>query len=61
LPHTNNSKGNKNDHDVKVWMPEPLVGRIDELADGAGISRSEYLRETLVGHLFGRAQLPDRR
>lgn len=42
-------------------MPEPLVGRIDELADGAGISRSEYLRETLVAHLFGRAQLPDRR
>lgn len=51
----------KNDHDVKVWMPEPLVGQIDQLADGAGISRSEYLRETLVGHLFGRAQLPDRR
>jgi hypothetical protein len=51
----------KNDEDMKVWMPEPLVGRIDQLADGAGVSRSEYLRETLVAHLFGRAQLPDRR
>jgi len=51
----------KNDHDVKVWMPEKLAGQIDDLADGAGISRSEYVRETLVSHLFGRAQLPDRR
>jgi hypothetical protein len=51
----------KNDHDVKVWMPEALVSEVDDLADVAGISRSEYVRETLVGHLFGRTQLPDRR
>lgn len=51
----------KNDHDVKVWMPGELVSEVDKLADVAGISRSEYVRETLVGHLFGRTQLPDRR
>lgn len=51
----------KNDHDVKVWMPVQLVGEVDNLADGAGISRSEYVREVLVSHLFGRIQLPDRR
>ena len=51
----------KNDHDLKVWMPEALVGELDRLAQGSGINRSEYIRETLVSHLFGRMQLPDRR
>jgi len=51
----------KNDHDLKVWMPKRLVDELDQLARDAGISRSEYARETLVSHLFGRTQLPDRR
>lgn len=51
----------KNDHDLKVWMPEALVSQLDQLAETADISRSEYIRETLVSHLFGRVQLPDRR
>lgn len=51
----------KNDHDLKVWMPETLVDEVDQLAETAGISRSQYIRETLVSHLFGRVQLPDRR
>lgn len=50
----------KNDYDLKVWVPELLVGEVDELARRAGISRSEYIREMLVSHLFGRVQLPDR-
>ena len=51
----------KNDHDLKVWVPEALVAELDQLAGKVEISRSEYMRETLVSHLFGRMQLPDRR
>ncbi len=50
----------KNDQDMKVWVPEALADGIDGLAGAAGISRSEYIREMLVSHLFGRKQLPDR-
>lgn len=50
----------KNDNDLKVWMPGQLVDELDGLADRAGITRSQYIREVLVSHLFGRKQLPDR-
>ncbi|WP_376692984.1 hypothetical protein [Wenzhouxiangella sp. EGI_FJ10409] len=51
----------KNDHDLKVWMPQALASELEQLAGRTDISRSEYIRETLVSHLFGRVQLPDRR
>jgi len=50
----------KNDRDIKIWAPAPLIEEIDQLAEQAGIKRSEFIRETLVSHLFGRKQLPDR-
>ncbi len=51
----------KSDRDIKVWVAAALADELDRLARAAGISRSEYIREMLVTHLFGRSLLPDRR
>lgn len=49
----------KNLDNVKVWLPKRMVNDIDSLANGGNLSRSVYIREALIRHLFGRLQLPD--
>ena len=51
----------KNLNDIKVFLPAPMAEELDRLAEDAGITRSEFVREALVAQLFGRTQLPDRR
>lgn len=44
----------------KVWMSEQMHRDLLALATHAGIERSPFLREVLVGELFGRGSLPER-
>jgi hypothetical protein len=39
--------------DVKLWIPGPLKGSLQKLADHKNDALSDYLRAVLVRHLFG--------
>lgn len=48
----------KNLDNFKVWLPLKMVADIDALATTAELTRSVYIREALIRHLFGWIQLP---
>lgn len=49
----------KNLDNIKIWLPAKMVGDIDALANDSGVTRSVYIREAVIRHLFGRIQLPN--
>ena len=49
----------KNNDNIKVWLPVRMVADIDQLARRAEISRSVWIRRSLIRHLFGQIQLPE--
>lgn len=48
----------KNLDNIKIWLPQKMVNDIDALAHEADTSRSVYIRQALIRHLFGRMQMP---
>jgi hypothetical protein len=50
----------KNAVAFKVWMGEQMQSDLSALATHAGVGLSPFLREVLVGELFGRGSLPER-
>lgn len=50
----------KNAVAFKVWMGEQMKSDLSALAAHAGVGLSPFLREVLVGELFGRGSLPER-
>ncbi len=50
----------KNAIAFKVWISERMRDDLDILAKHAGVSLSEFVREALIGDLFGRGSLPER-
>lgn len=38
---------------VKVWLPEPLDDRLQELAEHEGANRSKLIRDALFQHVYG--------
>ena len=37
---------------VLIWMPEEVVDRIDQVAEGENRSRSELIREALRSYMY---------
>lgn len=50
----------KNIVPIKVWIPYRLHLNTKELADQAGITTSNYVREILISRLLGQGMLPTR-
>lgn len=50
----------KNIVPIKVWIPYRLHLNLKELADQAGITTSNYVREILISRLLGQGMLPTR-
>lgn len=45
----------KNDVDLKIWVPESLWRELQDLAADADTSLSEYTRQVLTQHAWGAA------
>ena len=53
----NYSALSENDTSLKFWIPEPLEKKIDELCSFFDTSASDFIRQVLFIHLYGRYDL----
>lgn len=47
----------KNDATIKLWIPEAIEKKIDEVTDLLDTSLSDFVRQVLFIHLYGRHEL----
>lgn len=47
----------KNSEEVKTLVPQELKERLQALATLTGVNLSEYIREVLMGHIYGQFSL----
>jgi hypothetical protein len=50
----------KNVAPIKVWIPKRMKTNLQSLAEHAGLTLSNYVREILISRLLGHGMLPQR-
>ena len=47
------SNVNRNDHAIKIWVPDPVREALNEIVDYRGGTMSGYIRDNLFAYLYG--------
>jgi len=60
-PDIRSNMDNKNIEDLKVWIPDRMKVDLQKIAEPAGLSLSETIREIIISSLIGHTNLPSRK